>query len=261
MIRLRRPFVSPLCLSAAALALLAALPACSPPPPPSTASAALPVVSPLPADLAAALDTFRAEGPKGWAFTQTTSGDGKQRVERYDPRQRGSARWTLISEKGATPTEAEQQRYRDTRPPLDSSANVAAQFDRDSARLAADDGRTSTYEFSLKPGSEDDKVATHMRAHVTLDHPTGAIVRVELFTTGSFKPATSLVIDEARTTMAYSLPTGALPSLPQEVTMHVRGRRFWFHSFEEKVTSTYSDQENVAKPAAAGAGTLPPAAP
>ena len=168
----------------------------------------------------------------------------------HDEGQRGSARWTLLSEKGAVPTEAEQQRYRDTRPPLDSSANLAAQLDRGSALLAAHDGRTSTYEFRLKPGSEDDKVAAHMRAHVTLDHPTGAIVRVELFTIGSFKPATSLVIDEARTTMAYSLPTDTLPSLPQEVTMHVRGKRFWLRSFEEKVTSTYSDQENVAKPVA-----------
>lgn len=258
MTRLRRTSAS-LALSAAALALLAALPACSPPPPPAAASsAALPAVSPLPADLAAALDTFRAEGPKGWAFTQTTSGDGKERVERYDPRQRGSARWTLISDKGAAPTEAEQQRYRDTRPPLDSSANLAAQLDRDSALLAAHEGRTSTYEFRLKPGSGEDKVAPHMRAHVTLDHPTGAIVRVELFTTGSFKPATSLVIDEARTTLVYSLPTETLPALPQEVTMHVRGKRFWLRSFEEKVTSAYSDHENVAKPAAVDSA---PAAP
>ncbi len=250
MTRLRRPSASRLACCAAALSLLAALPACSPPPPPSASSpAALPTVSPLPADLAAALDTFRAEGPKGWAFTQTTSGDGKERVERYDPRQRGSARWTLLSEKGATPTEAEQQRYRDTRPPLDSSANLAAQFDRDSALLAAHEGRTSTYEFRLKPGSENDKAAPHMRAHVTLDHPTGAIVRVELFTTGSFKPATSLVIDEARTTLVYSLPTETLPALPLEATMHVRGKRFWFRDFEEKVTSTYSDHENAAKPA------------
>ena len=259
MIRLRRPSAFRLVLSAAALALLAALPACSPPPPAASASAALPAVSPLPADLTAALDSFRAEGPKGWAFTQTTSGDGKDRVERYDPRQRGAARWTLLSEKGAPPTEAELQRYRDTRPPLDSSANVAAQFDRASALLAASDERTSTYEFRLKPGSEDDKVAAHMRAHVTLDHPTGAIVRVELFTIGAFKPATSLVIKEARTTMAYSLPTATLPSLPQEVTMHVHGQRFWFHDFDEKVTSTFSDHENVAKPIVPG--TPAPAAP
>lgn len=230
------------------LALLAALPACSPPPS-AAAGTALPAVSPLPADLSAALDSFRAEGPKGWAFTQTTRGDNKDVVERYDPRQRGSLRWTLLQKDGRPPTEEEQRRYRDTRPPLDSSANVAAQLDRATATLAARDEHTTTYEFRLIPGSAEDKVAAHMRARVTLHHATGAIVRVEMFTAEGFKPATSLVIDEARTTMAYSLPTDTLPSLPQEVTMHVRGKRFWIRDFEEKVVSTYSDHEDAGKPA------------
>ncbi|MBC8009472.1 MAG: hypothetical protein H7067_05200, partial [Burkholderiales bacterium] len=202
----------------------------------------------LPADLVAALDTFRAEGPRGWAFTQTTSGGGKERVERYDPRQRGAARWTLLSEKGVPPTEEEQKRYRDTRPPFDSAADLAKQLVRESAALAARDERTTTYEFHLRPGSENDKAAAHMRARFTLDHPTGAITRVELFNIESFKAATSLTIHEARTTIVYSPPTNTRPALPQEVTMHVRGERFWIRDFEQKVTSTYSDQENASAP-------------
>ena len=172
-------------------------------------------------------------------------------MERYDPRRRGADRWTLLSEKGATPTEAEQQRYRDTRPPFDSAADIANQLVRESAALAAQDERTTTYEFHLRPGSEKDEAAAHMRARFTLDHPTGAITRVELFNIGPFKPASSLTIHEARTTLVYSLPTDTRPALPQEVTMHVRGERFWIRDFEQKVTSTYSDQEDAAaKPAA-----------
>lgn len=242
---LRRIHSSRVLFSCAALGLLAALPACSPPPP-AASTPALPAVSPLPADLVAALDTFRAEGPRGWAFTQTTSGGGKDRVERYDPRQRGAARWTLLSEKGTPPTEEEQKRYRDTRPPFDSAANLAAQLIRESATLAAKDERTSTYEFRLRPGSDKDKAAAHMRARFTLDHPTSAVTRVELFTIESFKAATSLTIHEARTTLVYSLPTDTRPALPQEVAMHVRGERFWIRDFEQTVTSTYSDQENAA---------------
>lgn len=229
--------------------VLAATPACSPPP--SAASTpALPPVSPLPEDLVKALATFRAEGPRGWAFTQTTVGGGKDRVERYDPRQRGAARWTLLSEKGAVPTEAEQQRYRDTRPAYDSAADLANQLVRESAALAAKDERTTTYEFHLRPGSDKDETAAHMRARFTLDHPTGTITRVELFNIEPFKPASSLTIHEARTTLVYSLPTDTRPSLPQEVTMLVRGERFWIRDFEQKVTSTYSDQENASKSAA-----------
>lgn len=232
------------CALVASLALLAVLPACSPPPPAATAP--LPSVSPLPPELTRALDAFRAEGPRGWAFTQTTSGAGKERVERYDPRQRGSARWTLLLEQGVPPTEEEQRRYRDTRPPFDSSADLAAQLDRTSVELFATDATRSTYQFRLRPGSEDDKAAAHMRAHFVLDHATGAFSRVEVFTTGPFKPATSLTIDSARTTILYAPPTDTAPALPKEVSMQVQGKRFWIREFEEKVVSTYSDQENAA---------------
>ena len=235
---------APRLIFAVALALLAALPACSPPPP--AATAALPAVSPLPKELTAALDSFRAEGPKGWAFTQTTTGDGRERVERYDPRQRGSGRWTLLLEKGVAPTEEEQRRYRDTRPPFDAAANLAAQLIRESATLAARDATTTTYEFRLRPGSDNDKAAEHMRARITFDHPTGTIVFVDLFTTGPFKPATSLTILSARTTIAYAPPFEGRPALPREVSMHVKGKRFWIREFEEKVTSTYSDQQDVS---------------
>lgn len=236
--RLRR-----LALSALALALLAALPACAPAP---SSEAFGPLLPSLPPELENALDHFRAEGPKGWAFTQTTSGGGKERVERFDPRLRGSSRWTLISEKGVPPTEAEQQRYRDTRPPLDASANLATQLDRGRIALVSEDERSATYEFALKPSSDTDTAAAHMRATVTLDRPTGAIVRVELFNFRPFKPAGSLTIHEARTTLTYAPPAEGRPALPIESTMQIRGERFWFRDFEQKVTSTFTDHEDAA---------------
>ncbi len=235
-----------LALLLSAFALLVALPACAPKSDPAAENFG-PVLASLPTELTTALDHFRAEGPKGWAFTQSTSGGGKERVERFDPRQRGSARWTLISEKGAAPTEAEQQRYRDTRPSYDSASNLASQFDRARAALVSQDDKSSTYEFALKPASETDTAAAHMRARVTLDQPTGAIVRVELFNFRPFKPASSLTITEARTTLVYAPPAGALPALPLESTMTVRGKRFWVSDFEQTVTSKFSDHEDASR--------------
>lgn len=201
----------------------------------------------LPPELTEALEHFRAEGPKGWAFTQTTKGDGKDRVERYDPRQRGAARWTLLQEKGVAPTEAEQQRYRDSRPLYDAASNLASQFDRQRVALIEQDERASTYEFALIPASEKDTAAAHMRARVVVDRPTRAIVRVDLYNFRSFKPASSITIEEARTTLVYAPPADGRPAIPLESTMHVRGKRFWFRSFEQKVTSTFSDHENMAR--------------
>ncbi len=256
-IRRRRHRARPFALGLLALAALATLPACSPTPPAAASVDAHPAVSPLPPALVAALDDFRAEGPKGWAFTQTSKRGESTRVERFDPRQRGQARWTLLSDDGKTPTEEEQTRYRDTRPLFDAAANLAAQLDRGSATLAAEDERTTTYQFRLVPGSEKDVAAEHMRARLTLDRPTGAIVHVELFSVRPFKPAVSLSIDEARTTIDYSPPTAELPALPQKVTMHVRGHRIWVKQFEEKVVTTYSEHEKVAAAPAATEPTAP----
>ena len=235
------PFRRRLVLAVSALALLVTLPACAPKADPAAENFGA-ILPSLPPELSNALDHFRAEGPKGWAFTQTTSGGGKELVERFDPRQRGSARWTLLSDKGAVPDEAAQRRYRDTRPSYDSSSNLAAQFDHARAALSAQDER------ALKPASETDTAAAHMRARVTLDRPTGAIVRVELFNFRPFKPAGSLTIEEARTTLVYSPPVDGRPALPLESTMKVRGKRFWFRDFEQTVTSKFSDHEDTSKP-------------
>jgi hypothetical protein len=240
--RLVPAFLLPLCL---------ALAACSPTPPAAATSATPPLetLTALPAELAEALDSFRAEGPRGWAFTQTTSGADKARVERYNPRLRGSARWTLLSENGVPPTEAELDKYRATRPSLDSAAGLAAQLERGSVAVVARDETSATYEFGLKPVSDEDKAAPFMRARFTQDRATRAFTRVELFNTQAFKPAFSLTIHEARTTLTYLPPSEGLPALPHEVVMHVRGERFFMADFEQTVTSRYTDHEYVAEPA------------
>ncbi len=227
-----------------ACATLAALPGCAPATDPAAAAfgPALPAEPPA---LAAALSTFRAEGPKGWAFTQTTAGGGKDRVERFDPRQRGNLRWTLLNEKGRPPTPEEQQRYRDTRPATDSAANIVAQLDRSAVALVSSDSASSTYEYRLKPGGEHDTAAAHMRARFTLDHASGSFTRVEMFNFEPFKAASSLIIEEARTTLLYDLPAEGRPALPREVSLKVRGQRFWIRDFEQNITSTFSDHEDA----------------
>lgn len=220
--------------------------ACAPLPAPVATPPPLEILDAPPAELTAALEEFRAEGPRGWAFTQTTSGSDKTRVERYNPRLRGSARWTLISDNNVPPTEAELGKYRATRPSLDSAAGLSDQLDRRSVAIVARDETNTTYEFGLKPISEKDKAAPFMRARFTYDHATRVFTRVELFNVQAFKPAFSLTIHEARTTLAYLPPAENLPALPHEVIMHVRGRRFFFADFEQTVTSRYTDHEYVA---------------
>jgi hypothetical protein len=237
---------APRALPLLVLALAALLaPACSPSSAPGPAAAAPPaggvVVDPPPPALERALEEFRAEGPRGWGFVQTTVGRGEDRVERHEPLRRGGERWTLVSLDGRTPTEEEQTRYRATRPAWDASSGMAEQLDRSTVWRVASDAETATYEFRLRPADEKDVAAPHMRARMTLHLASGAITRAELFNVEPIKPARSLTILEARTVVEHTPPADGRPALPERVTMHVRGRRFWVSEFEETVVSTFTE--------------------
>lgn len=248
--RSRSRFLIPL----AALALLVALPACSPTPPAVVAPAG--VVIPVPPELTAALAEYRAAGPKGWAFTQTSTGPKKNLVERFDPRLRGEARWTLLTTEGRAPTDEERLDYRRTsaaKAESDTASSVRDQLNLATCTLFASDERTSTYHFAVNPASKEDTAAQHMRAAFTLDRPSGVIVRVELFNFEPFSPVLSLNIDEARTIMVYTVPADGRPSLLSEITMKLRGRRLWVRSFSQDMSVRFADYENASATSAASA--------
>ncbi len=244
-----RPFTRLLSF-VAALVFLAALPACSPPPPVDAAAPGRKgSIIPVPPELTAALAVYRAGGPKGWAFTQTTSGPKMNLVERFDPRVRGADRWTLLSKDGATPSEDDYRSYRETsaaKTDSDTASSVRDQLNLATCTLAASDEGTSTFHFALNPSSKKDTAAEHMRAAFTLDRPTGVIVRVELFTFEPLSPVLSLKIDEARTVMSYTLPADGRPSLLSEISMKLRGRRLWVRPFTEDMTMRYTDQVDAS---------------
>jgi hypothetical protein len=50
-------------------------------------------------------------------------------------------------------------------------------------------------------------------------------------------------INEAKTTITYSLPESGRPSLLQQIVVHIRGRALWFKSLDEDMTVAYSDHE------------------
>jgi len=254
---IRLPSPARLLLPLVALVLLTAVSACSPRPSAAAGASASPAAAiiPVPPELTAALAAYRAAGPKGWAFTQTTTGPKKNLVERFDPRVRGPGRWALLQKDGATPTEEDQRAYRQTsaaKNDADNPSSVRDQLNLATCTVAASDARTTTYHFAVNPASKEDTAAPHLRAAFTLDRPTGAIVRVELFNFEPFSPVTSLKIDEAHTVMLYTVPAEGRPSLLSEITMKLRGRRLWVRPFNEDMTMRYTDQvDTTAAPASA----------
>jgi hypothetical protein len=206
------------------------------------ASAAM--AGPIPPELSTALADFRTEGPKGWTFTQTTSAEGKSLVEVFDPAKPDFQRWTLVQKDGHEPTADDTREYREKqtrRTGGQTAPNVKDQINPETCELVTDDGTRATWRFRLHPGSVEDRSAEHMAASFTLHRPTGTIERVELASVEPFSPMFSVSIDEARTVLTYSLPSGDTPSLLQAVSMKVRGKAMWFKSLDSDLSVVYSN--------------------
>lgn len=207
----------------------------------------------LPPEYAAICEAFQTQNPKGWSFTQTTSAEGKTLVERYDAAQPEFSRWTLVSENGRAPTEAEARAYREkfTRRSRGGTAPaIASQLELPSAELVAEDATQAVYRFKLKLEDEDDKTANFLRASVTFDKATRSITCFELASVETFAPVLGVRIRELRTAIHYHLPTADRPALLDRVTTRTRGRAY-FKSLDADMLVTYTDY--------AWAGRKPPA--
>jgi len=198
----------------------------------------------MPVELTAALKGFRAEGPKGWSFVQTTAAGDHSRVERFEPLGKYSIQWVLLKQDGRAPTADEIQKYTELkarRSSNENAPNVKDQIIPDTCEVLSETPERGVYRFQLKPGDSDDSSAQFMRATFTLHRPSATIQQVELASTGPFSPVLMVKVQEARTVMTYSLPSGETPSLLKEVTVRIRGRAMWFRSLDQDMTVAYSD--------------------
>jgi len=198
---------------------------------------------PLPGDVADALAHFRADGPKGWSFTQTTEASGECLVERYDAAEPEFSRRTLVSKNGQPPTADDRAGYLRERSMGSTgftAPRIQDQLDLTSALLREERNSRSVWEFRLRTGGADDRTAEFMTVAVTFHQPTRTIERVEIANREPFSPMFAARIFEARTVMTYTLPTSDTPSLLQRATIHVRGRVFWLKSIEQDMIVSFS---------------------
>lgn len=207
----------------------------------------------VPAELAAALASFRQDPPPGWSYTQTIAADGKSTVERCDAARPEFARWSLVRKDGRAPTEEENRTYRETRTQRSragTAPRLAEQLDTATARLISQDDARATYECRLKPADSGDRTAEHLLATIIINRPTASIERVVLASSGSFRPTIGVEITSLRTTLDYDPPTDGRPVLPRAVETRLRGTAFWFKSLDADMTITFTDylRAAVARP-------------
>ncbi len=204
----------------------------------------------LPPELATVLQDFRADGPKGWSFTQTTEAGTESLVEHFDPTEPDFDRWTLLRKDGRAPTAGELQTYHEGKTRRSSGTTAPRlqdQLDLASATLVRTEQERSVWRFQMAPGGFDDRTARFMTVTVTFHQPSRTIELVEIASTGSFSPVLGVKIAGTKTRMEYSLPTTDHPSLLLHVSLEVRGRAFWFKSLDQDMTVTYSDHRSAFK--------------
>lgn len=214
---------------------------------PSESTASLETVRPV---LEEALKSFRTEGPKGWSFIQTSRGEGHSRVERYDAAQPEFDRWTLLQQDDRAPTPQETQDYREKlsrRSRGGTAPKLTDQLDLTTLELANETTEHASLRARLKPGEAGDATAKYMRATLLLYKPSSTIESFELSAESPFAPTLGVKITAMRTTMRYSLPDGARPSLLQSSETHLRGRAFFFRSLDADMIVTFTDYERATR--------------
>ncbi len=204
----------------------------------------------MPPELTAALKDFRTEGPRGWGFVQTTTAADHSRVESFDPLGRQSVQWKLLKQDGRAPNADEILKYTELkarRSSNETAPNVKDQIIPESFETLSESPEQGVYRFRLKPGDKDDRSAEFMRVTYTLHRPTRTIQKIELANTEPFSPVMMVKVQEARTTMIYSLPKEDRPSLLLEVQVRIRGRAMWVRSLDQDMSVTYSDYVYAGK--------------
>jgi len=206
--------------------------------------------SSTPRELAAALETFRSDPPRGWSFTQTTTAEGKSTVEHNDAAKPEFDRWTLLQKDGRAPTPGELKDYaeaRSRRSRTGTAPKIVDQFVLESLETISDSAEHVSYRCPLRPGESRDKTALSLRATIVVHKPTHTIESIELANVESFSPTFGVKIRELKTLMKYSLPNAETPSLPQKVTTHVRGTAFILKTLDADMTVIFSDYTQVRK--------------
>jgi hypothetical protein len=204
----------------------------------------------LPANLAEALNAFRADGPKGWLYTQTTESGNESLEERFDPALPESDRWVLIARDGRPPTPEELKVYREGKSRRSGGMpppRLQDQLDPGSATKVRAEGDLVWWRFAMKPGAADDSSAAHLDVTFCFHLPTLTVASVEIASREPYSPMFGIRIAATRTVMTYSLPEAGRPSLLQKVTLRVSGRAFWVKSLDQNMTVTFTGHRSAAR--------------
>lgn len=196
----------------------------------------------LPPDLGYAVEIIRNE---------------RRSRERYDPSLRPEERWILLELAGREPTGEEIARHRRSRSAGDSAAFQAdfsaAQIDRDSLKLEAEDAGQAVFVGGFtEAAADDDTLLGRLVLRLTVDKRLGVLLAYELRLPRPFSPVLGVKIHELVAGAEFHRPPGLSYYLPRRTYSRFRGRVF-LSSTSEDLEVRYGDY--TVRPPPPDAGT------
>lgn len=203
----------------------------------------------MPAHLRTALNRFVTDVPPGWAYTLTTTRNGQEMVERFDPSRPPAEQWRLITLFGREPTADEREKYLLSRPTSTGGGSHAnfqrADIDPASLKLVSEDETIAVYEGEFREqATAGDKMLSHLILRLSVDKAAAYILRYTLQLKEPYWPVLGVKMNQLSVVAEFSPPHAETPSLPSAHASEFSGRMLLMRH-EEKLTLKFEEFRRV----------------
>lgn len=179
-----------------------------------------------------------------WAYTMTSTVDGKKTVEQYDPSASRSQRWKLVSKDGKAPTDAERREYAKKRK-RDSGTgqfNLKELVDLASVKVEKDDADRLTCSLRMKgDGDEGRMIAEKVHGKLIVRKQTPVIESLELANTERIGKRGVFSLSEFKIRMQFAFDQTVGEHLPVSFSMRLRGRALLVKSLNSDTEVTFGN--------------------
>ena len=194
----------------------------------------------------------RADATKldGWAFTVTTTEEGKKTVETHDPTAPKGQRWKLMLKAGKPPTDKQLKKYAEERRHGGGKAlKLGGLVDKSSLELAREDSERLTFRFRMKADDEEAKLmAGKIRGTLVVRRKEPTVESLEIANTEKISKTGVFSLSEFQTRIRFRPAPDRAESLIESITARVRGRALLVKSLDVDSETTFSEFRWVGDP-------------
>jgi len=198
-----------------------------------------------------ALNKLAADSTNQYSYTKKTIATESTRTIKYDPTEKGSDRWELVSVNGQPPTKEEMKSFYEEKAKNEEkngrSFSVVSDQMRDFSLISETD---DMIKYSYRVESEKNKKMTEkLLCEMDIYKSDTSLAEITMEITEPVSPMVSVKLEEFRVQMKFDRyqPTGS-PVIAQTQT-RIKGKAMLFKKIDQNVMEKYYDYQLVKKTA------------